>query len=196
MGNDAKQTNDGGYIIAGTTSSFGSGDNLDAWLIKTDENGNKIWSDTIGGPENNERAFQVFVTSDNGYYVTGNVKHLFWVARFETDNLKMATTSNQALTITVAGTIRNFPNPFSSATCFEYLVPNNSKVVISIYGLSGNEVFRLSNQFVASGQYRTTWDGTDVHGNKVAAGMYYYQLIIEDNQNKPVSKIYNKLIRL
>jgi hypothetical protein len=64
------QTSDGGYTLAGYTHSFGAGDN-DAWLIKTDENGNELWDKTFGGSSGDVcYAFQQ--TSDGGYILAGD----------------------------------------------------------------------------------------------------------------------------
>ncbi|NBU90695.1 MAG: hypothetical protein EBS12_04520, partial [Flavobacteriia bacterium] len=43
-----------GFYIAGFSNSFGSGD-FDAYLVKTDLNGNKLWEKTYGKPSNWER---------------------------------------------------------------------------------------------------------------------------------------------
>ncbi len=63
------QTSDDGYIIAGTSSSYGAG-NSDAWLIKTDSRGNLLWDKAIGGKDN-DSATAVQQTSDNGYIIAG-----------------------------------------------------------------------------------------------------------------------------
>jgi nicotinamide riboside kinase len=62
-----QQTSDGGYIVAGTTWSFGAG-SYDIFLIRTDANGNIIWAKTYGGT-NDDYALSIQQTSDGGYIV-------------------------------------------------------------------------------------------------------------------------------
>jgi len=58
--NAIQQTNDGGYILGGSSNSGKSGDksedkigdllySFDYWVVKLDANGNKVWDQTLGG---------------------------------------------------------------------------------------------------------------------------------------------------
>ena len=67
---DIQQVSDEGYIIAGWTTSFGSG-NRDYWLIKLDINGNISWERTYGGSLLDEAHF-IRQTTDGGYIVAGD----------------------------------------------------------------------------------------------------------------------------
>ncbi|MEP0860498.1 MAG: T9SS type A sorting domain-containing protein [Ignavibacterium sp.] len=62
-------TDDGGFLLAGATSSFGSG-SRDIWLIKTDASGNQQWTKTIGGLSS-DGARSISKTFDGGYIITG-----------------------------------------------------------------------------------------------------------------------------
>ena len=71
-GYSAHQTVDDGFIIIGTTESYGAG-GQDAWLIKTDMYGNEQWNKTFGG-KNNDWGSAVVITDDGGYLLTGDTR--------------------------------------------------------------------------------------------------------------------------
>ncbi|MDD5066887.1 MAG: hypothetical protein PHF84_07545, partial [bacterium] len=72
VGYSVKQSSDGGFIIAGYTSSYGAG-GWDVYLIKTTSSGNMSWYKTYGGADE-DRAFSVQQTLDGGYIIAGFTK--------------------------------------------------------------------------------------------------------------------------
>lgn len=64
-----QQTTDGGYIITGETGTGGIG-NWDYYLIKTDINGDTLWTKALGGTAR-DIAYSVIQTTDGGYITAG-----------------------------------------------------------------------------------------------------------------------------
>jgi hypothetical protein len=69
--NSLLQTTDG-YIIVGSTFSYGHGGDL--WIIKTDAQGNELWNNTIGGSDYDE-ALGICPARDGGYALTGSTQN-------------------------------------------------------------------------------------------------------------------------
>ena len=65
-----EHTSDGGYIISGSTQSYGFGGS-DIWLIKSGSDGLIEWNTYIG-TEYDEHGGQIIQTEDSGYLVVGN----------------------------------------------------------------------------------------------------------------------------
>jgi uncharacterized delta-60 repeat protein len=83
------QTVDGGYIVAGYTSSFGAGGS-DIWLLKLNPDGTIAWQKAYGGT-GDEEARAVRETVDGGYIVVGSTSSFgrgnqdVWMLKLNTD---------------------------------------------------------------------------------------------------------------
>lgn len=88
-----EQTSGGGYILAGYTFSFGAG-GADFWLVKTDANGNQLWSRTFGG-SGDDRCYSVLQAADGGYLLSGYTESFgaggmdFWLVRTDANGTEL-----------------------------------------------------------------------------------------------------------
>ncbi len=74
--NSVRQTISGDFIFAGETSSFGSGAN-EVLLIKTDSAGNELWSKCYGGVLS-ETGWDLLLTDNNGVIIFGSTTSFGW----------------------------------------------------------------------------------------------------------------------
>ena len=83
--------------------------------------------------------------------------------------------------------LQNYPNPFNPETWIPYQLSEDSDVSVSIYDTTGQLVRTLSLGFQPAGFYNSQgraayWDGRNALGERVASGLYFYQLTTPDFQ--------------
>ena len=77
--------------------------------------------------------------------------------------------------------LANYPNPFNPETWIPYHLANASDVVITIYDTQGIIIRRLDLGRQSEGYYTRPsraayWNGRNAFGERVASGIYFYQL--------------------
>ena len=77
--------------------------------------------------------------------------------------------------------LQNYPNPFNPETWIPYQLSEDSQVSLSIYDTTGKLVRTLPLGFQPAGFYNNRghaayWDGRNALGERVASGIYFYQL--------------------
>ncbi len=107
-GNFVQQTQDGGYILTGTTLSFGAG-NEDIYVVKTNATGDTLWTRTYGGPQG-DYGFSIR-QFDNGEYMLTGVTSSFGAGSYDSYLMKLDINGNVLWTKVYGGT--NWDSGFS-----------------------------------------------------------------------------------
>ena len=68
---------------------------------------------------------------------------------------------------------QNYPNPSNPKSIINYQIPNDSKVKIKVFDLTGREVNILINDYKKAGYHKVEFDGTNL-----ASGIYLYNIEI------------------
>ena len=100
--------------------------------------------------------------------------------------------------------VLNYPNPFTTATCFQFdhtLVGQEVAALVQIYTVGGRLVRTLEADYpVSDGAIRQDdcieWDGLDDYGDQLARGVYLYQIRLRGDGVNVVNSDLEKLVLL
>ncbi|OGU77631.1 MAG: hypothetical protein A2W11_08210 [Ignavibacteria bacterium RBG_16_35_7] len=166
---------DDGFAVAGFTHNAGITER-DALIIKTNFNGDSLWTKTIGGSYN-DWIFNIDKTDDNGLILIGGFDKYgdgnndVWLVRV---NNLVAGLENELLP-TQYILFQNYPNPFNPTTSIQYAVGSRQFVSLKVYDVLGSEVTTLVNEEKQPGVYEVEFDGEGF-----ASGIYFYKLQTEN----------------
>ena len=74
----------------------------------------------------------------------------------------------------------NYPNPFNPTTKICYRLVEPAQVELSVYSLTGQKVKTIIATGQSAGSHTAQWDGVDDCNESVAAGAYFYRLVVYD----------------
>lgn len=190
--NDIQRTADGGYIVVGDSYSRDGdvsgmhGYLNDIWVVKLSSSGNIMWQQCLGGT-NDEYAYSVHQTSDNGFIICGKSDSDdgdvsghhgggdFWVVKLSPSTGITEATKPEILEISV------FPNPFNSSVQITYSLPYRTEVNLAVFDIVGRMLVSLINEQKEAGTYSMNW----APGADVPSGLY---LLVLKAANKTVAK--------
>ncbi|RKX28335.1 MAG: hypothetical protein DRP46_08785 [Candidatus Zixiibacteriota bacterium] len=78
---------------------------------------------------------------------------------------------------------QNYPNPFNPSTNIMLQTAVGGRVTLTVYDILGRKVKQLLNDYVPPGvNINLKWDGLDQSKNEAASGIYFYEVVTENDR--------------
>ncbi len=75
---------------------------------------------------------------------------------------------------------QNYPNPFNPITFIDFSLPQPARVRVEVFNVLGQSVTTLVDTHKPAGHHTVSWNGTDVSGDHVSSGVYFYRISADD----------------
>lgn len=98
--NSIKLTSDSGFIIVGTIALTTGPFSFNVYLIKTDSNGDTLWTKAISTSNNYEGAYNIAVLDSGGFFIRGKISYVS-TSTFEIYLLKVSNNGDTVWTNTL-----------------------------------------------------------------------------------------------
>ncbi|MCH8305801.1 MAG: T9SS type A sorting domain-containing protein [Candidatus Marinimicrobia bacterium] len=115
--------------------------------------------------------------NDNVFFITFDEYDNIWIGTeyglsvYNENGIVSAKEEKNYIILKTENLKQNYPNPFNPVTNISYSIPRDSKVSLIIYNLRGQKVAQLVNSNERAGNYKVTWNASDV-----SSGIYFYRL--------------------
>lgn len=179
--NDAFQSNaivlDNGDIVGiGVTHFSSSGGGLDAWLVKYDGNGNRLWKRTFNknGGNNHHYFWDVQPTTDNGFVICGDLTNFalseqnMWVLKLDSMGCEIANCSVgvEEEEIVLNATVKVYPNPATGIVTIQYDATTFTNSMFRLFDVMGKEMLYKKIES----------NHTQLDVSLYPKGVYFYQI--------------------
>ena len=151
------KTDDGGYVMAGDTYSFGAG-NADVWLVKTDQYGNQEWNKTFGTADY-EDSQHLIITNDGGYLIVGRCT-TFGAGDDDLWLIKTDSLGNMQWNKTIGGTGYDKAWKVIETSDGNYAFAG----ITNSFGAGENDYWLLKTDYLGNVIWNTTIGGTEADG--------------------------------
>ncbi|MDD5528765.1 MAG: T9SS type A sorting domain-containing protein [bacterium] len=175
-GNSVQQAQDGGFIIAGQTQSFGiaTPTYFNVYIIKTNSSGNALWTKTFGGIYSDVgNSVQSVSDADSGFIIAGTTG-TFGETSGDVYLIRLSKEVGVEEKLNIKNQISKLEisqNPFSRSTIISYSVWNSRDCSINLYDISGKCIKTITNEPKPAGTY-----SINLNANELKTGIYFLQL--------------------